>query len=1524
MLYGIFLNVVLVAGAWKGLVHCVFDRLFDATGLVCTFQICQPSATEFNLGRNWNNYWLSYVEDTDPGAGAVLLAPGGGERDYTPDGVTKEYRTQTSMQRLTEEENFAGFIIRYPNGSMNIFRQVVSGSPDRAYLTEKVTSAGVTNRLQYEINSGVLQLKYVVDGDGRTSRLYYTNTLAPELITGVEDAFGRTISLVYDDVNKLLTNITDVAGLSSSFVYDEQNWVTNLVTPYGTTTFAYTEQSDNGVTFGGDNIINRSVLVTQPDGGKHLYLYRDRSDYLDSSHEDEFLPASYDSGLLPTDTPLNTLDNVLMQWRNSFHWGPLQYAALSTTDMASFSVADYNKARMRHWLQNADWYGGKKVTDTLSMQRAPSPDSAGSILGQMTWYDYDGKEDSFAQGTSKAVAVIARVLPGGETQYNWTQRNEWGHPTSMVSTYSLPEGSVALRTNTFVFAENGIDLIQHFGPEDVFENGYAFDEHHQLLMHTNAVGEVTFYTYNEKRRLTSIVRPSGLTTTNIYFEDGDYVNWLDRTIDVEIHRTNSYTYADGLVLTHTDERGLTVEYTWDELQRLRRVDYTDGTFVTNAYAKLDLVRTVDRMGFPATFGHDSMGRLIATTNALGYVTLNYYCACGSLDSVQDAEGNLTQFFYDNLGRVMRTLSADGFAVTNHYNAVNQVTNVIDGSGASTTNWFNVQGLQYAVSNAFGRVSTVVFDIEDRATTTVDVNGVISDMTYDHLGRLLTRIYSDGVESFGYSARGMIAYTNKLELITHYGYDEAGRKIAETNANLEITRFSYDASGNLTNLLDGKEQNTWWVYDEYSRVTNKWDHLENLLFLYKYDPNSRLTNRWSAAKGATIYRYDPVHNLTNVDYANSADLSMQYDALKRLTNMIDGVGNTKYGYDVVGQLLSEDGPWDQDTVNYSYQHRLRRGTSVQQRNASAWALGYSYDSARRLTGVTSPVGSFSYDYHPVQHYLVRKLTLPGSAYITNAFDAETRLLTTKLNNSAHDTLNLHSYEYNEGNQRTKQTRTDGSFVNYAYDSIGQLLRADGREEGGSPNRLHEQIRYGYDAAGNLNFRTNNGFVQTFNVNELNELTTVARDTTNFTVAGTTTSEATSVTVNSQTATLYDDATFVRTNLTLADGNNTFTAVASDALGRSSTDSATVFLPETATYEYDLNGNLLSDGRRGFEYDDENQLIKVTVTNAWKSEFSYDGKMRRRIRKEYGWSGSDWSLTNEVRYVYDGNLVIQERDNLNLGTVTYTRGKDLSGSLEGAGGIGGLLARTANGRLIGDLLYHHAYYHCDGNGNVTCLINTNQFVVAKYLYDPFGNTLSASGPLAEANLYRFSSKEFHPNSGLVYYLYRHYESGLQRWINRDPIHERGGINLFAYVRNAPIDMIDRFGNSWLSRCGAWLCARNAALMAENQVNRSGIDGNSDRTGGNAFKHCLAACYVSLQCGEAGEKSWDRRENPKTAAGRQDLANNNVGYMMAKKEGSCWDNCMNVWMADELYCGGEPCPPPQERVAEPELIIPGEGYD
>jgi RHS repeat-associated protein len=53
------------------------------------------------------------------------------------------------------------------------------------------------------------------------------------------------------------------------------------------------------------------------------------------------------------------------------------------------------------------------------------------------------------------------------------------------------------------------------------------------------------------------------------------------------------------------------------------------------------------------------------------------------------------------------------------------------------------------------------------------------------------------------------------------------------------------------------------------------------------------------------------------------------------------------------------------------------------------------------------------------------------------------------------------------------------------------------------------------------------------------------------------------------------------------------------------------------------------------------------------------------------------------------------------------------------------------------------------------------------------------MAGVNLYRFSSKEFHNNSGLYYYGFRFYYPTLQRWANRDPIFERGGMSLYGFT-------------------------------------------------------------------------------------------------------------------------------------------------
>ena len=140
-------------------------------------------------------------------------------------------------------------------------------------------------------------------------------------------------------------------------------------------------------------------------------------------------------------------------------------------------------------------------------------------------------------------------------------------------------------------------------------------------------------------------------------------------------------------------------------------------------------------------------------------------------------------------------------------------------------------------------------------------------------------------------------------------------------------------------------------------------------------------------------------------------------MNRLTNMVDGVGTTAYGYDAAGQLLSEDGPWAADTVSYTYNNRLRSNLSLQAPNASAWTQTYGYDAAKRLTNVVSAAGTFGYRYDPVRNLQVNALALPSGAFITNNYDSEARLLSTVLKSPGLATLNSHSYQLNQANQRT---------------------------------------------------------------------------------------------------------------------------------------------------------------------------------------------------------------------------------------------------------------------------------------------------------------------------------------------------------------------------------------------------------------------------------------------------------------------------------------------------------------------------
>ena len=358
----------------------------------------------------------------------------------------------------------------------------------------------------------------------------------------------------------------------------------------------------------------------------------------------------------------------------------------------------------------------------------------------------------------------------------------------------------------------------------------------------------------------------------------------------------------------------------------------------------------------------------------------------------------------------------------------------------------------------------------------------------------------------------------------------------------------------------------------------------------------------------------------------------------------------------------------------------------------------------------------------------------------------------------------------------------SSVTVGYDNTEQLTSWSGKESNGVL-RQNEQFTYTYDKAGNLRLLGKGNLTETFGCDAANQITNISRSGT-LTVSGATPAPAVSVTVNGQLAQTNGDFTFACTNLSLLSGTNTFTIIAQNAYGVRLTNSAIYNLPSAISLAWDSNGNLTNDGTRSFAYSPENQLTNITVAGQWKVDFVPDGLGRRRIERDYTWLSNNWQLTNELHFIYDGYLPVQVRDTNNTVLWTYTRGLDLSGTLAGAGGIGGVLARTdANGST---------FYHADGAGNISGLIDGQGNMAARYMYSAFGRLVGMWGPMAGVNHMMFSSKEFDPRSGLYYYGSRSFDPTLQRWLSRDPIGERGDINLFRGMFNSPLNVVDRDGD------------------------------------------------------------------------------------------------------------------------------------
>ena len=216
---------------------------------------------------------------------------------------------------------------------------------------------------------------------------------------------------------------------------------------------------------------------------------------------------------------------------------------------------------------------------------------------------------------------------------------------------------------------------------------------------------------------------------------------------------------------------------------------------------------------------------------------------------------------------------------------------------------------------------------------------------------------------------------------------------------------------------------------------------------------------------------------------------------------------------------------------------------------------------------------------------------------------------------------------------------------------------------------------------------------------------------------------------------------------------------------------------------------------FGWDAKNQLVRARTKNhssaahAYDLTFTHDAEGRRVQKHVVEYQHGAVVSEKFITFVWDGWDLLYERQQLPSGLTTIERkylwGPDIAdGAAGGAGGL--LLIQETKGNNTQKIIPLY-----DGTGHVTALTNLNKDLLASYAYGPFGEKITATGPMANSNPWRWATKYFDEETGLYYFGKRYLDPVTGQWLSRELLGESESLNLYSYCHNDPVNRVDVLG-------------------------------------------------------------------------------------------------------------------------------------
>ena len=610
------------------------------------------------------------------------------------------------------------------------------------------------------------------------------------------------------------------------------------------------------------------------------------------------------------------------------------------------------------------------------------------------------------------------------------------------------------------------------------------------------------------------------------------------------------------------------------------------------------------------------------------------------------------------------------------------------------------------------------------------------------------------------------------------YDESGYATNFAASCLPPVSLGYDALGHVSSIAlpgpDGSRRTT--------AVTNNWRgnplsvaYPDGTAESFAYEGNGRRVTRHVDALGREdVFKWVfglPVHAGRVVNGATNALFGVEHDRQLNVVAITDPLGRNAETYvldeneravavtNVEGQTMSREYAvggfvssvtrFDGTGVSYGYD----ADGNLASASYPDSTLAFTYDRDGLLTTAANATGGVSNEYDAATGWLVSSHGADGttveyarrnggdvaavsSVAGTTAYAYDDAGRWTGIDSPA-GTFGLGYCDWN--GSLAAVTNAHGLITEYTYDIMGRVTNIAWRTVGGSSLG---GFAYAYDAAGRIVSRNHslggNAFDRQYAYDDLDRLVSDGGATYAYDAAGNRVSR-----INGGATTSY--------TLGIGDRLASWTG---------------------GSYSYDAAGCVTRIQRTGrpmldLDWNGQYQLTSVKRNGVLLESYSYDALGRR---------ASTTSAGGTIRHVYDDNWQciadIDEQDNV---VASYVWGE----------GIDNLLAVK-----IGETTY---YALTDVQGTVWGYVDSSNSVVARWLYDAWGNVLdeSVSVPALATIRYRFQGREWSAATGLVNFRMRWYDPDTGRWLSKDPIRLGGGLNQYAFCDVNTVNYKDQLG-------------------------------------------------------------------------------------------------------------------------------------